>query len=295
MKINKLISILILAAMAMAPSDVFAEAQNAKTPKQEAAVKKTAKPDYSFLNGKTGVVILNRRSEENFTDILNTRFGSRMNKLIYTDSMAGSLSMLKSGRADFMMTPNIVADYVIKRNPDLKYIVFNSDLNLVMLLRDSDLKLRDLFDSALEKLKASGKLAEVYKKWVTELPAGQDPAIPAIEKTSYPETIYVGVSGDMPPLDYVSADGKPAGYNIALLVEISKIIEKNIEVISLDSGGRFAALQSKKIDVFFWQVRPNRKLQESVYKKLAGAKSFSEKYIFTKPYCAIKSGVLLKK
>ena len=203
--------------------------------------------------------------------------------------------MLKSGRVDFVLTPNISADYITQRNPDLKSVIFPIENNLVMMLRNSDVKLRDLFDSAIGKLKASGKLNELYKKWITELPAGQEPAMPKVEKTSYPETIYVGVSGDLPPLDYVAADGKPAGYNIALLAEISKTIGKNIEIISVDSQARLTALQSKKIDVFFWTVRPNSKLQENFNKKMAGAGQVTQKYIITKPYCVVKAAVLLKK
>ena len=278
MKTNRLLSMLLLAGMIAAPMSA-----------------KTAKQDYSFLNGKTGAVTFIRLSEENFKDIINGRLGSKIEKLIYNDSLMGNLSMLKSGRVDFVMTPNISADYIAQRNPDLKSVIFPVDNNLVMMLRDSDVKLRDSFDAAIGKLKASGKLAELYKKWITDLPAGQEPAAATIEKTSYPETIYVGVSGDLPPLDYVAADGKPAGYNIALLAEISKVIEKNIEILSLDSRARITALHSKKIDVFFWTVRPNSKLQENFNNKTAGAERMSKKFIITKPYCAVKSAVLLKK
>ena len=294
MQTNKLVSILALVVMAAAPLVVAGE-QQAKTPAQETAVDKVVKPDYSFLNGKIGAITFINMSEEDFKNIINKRFGSKIEKFIYNDSLTENLAMLKSGRVDFVLTPNISADYITQRNPDLKSVIFPIENNLVMMLRNSDVKLRDLFDSAIGKLKASGKLDEVYKKWVAELPAGEEPAVPTIEKTSYPETIYVGVSGDLPPLDYVSPDGKPAGYNIALLAEISRIIGKNIKILSLDSRARLTALQAKKIDVFFWTVRPNSKLQENFSKKMPDSRQFSKKVIITKPYCAIKSAVLLKK
>ena len=70
------------------------------------------------------------------------------------------------------------------------------------------------------------------------------------------DTIKVGVTGDLPPLDFVNSDGTPAGFNTALLAEISKRIKKNIELVQVDSGARAAALTSGQVDVIFWVVVP---------------------------------------
>ena len=40
----------------------------------------------------------------------------------------------------------------------------------------------------------------------------------------------------MPPLDLVLADGTPAGFNTAVLAEISKRIGKNFEVTDIDGN-----------------------------------------------------------
>ena len=60
----------------------------------------------------------------------------------------------------------------------------------------------------------------------------------------------------MPPLDLVLADGTPAGFNTAVLAEISKRINKNFEIIDIDSNARAVALTSNKIDVVFWVTVP---------------------------------------
>lgn len=60
----------------------------------------------------------------------------------------------------------------------------------------------------------------------------------------------------MPPLDLVLPDGSPAGFNTALLAEISKRIGKNIELVQVDTVARAAALTSKVIDVVFWVILP---------------------------------------
>jgi ABC-type amino acid transport substrate-binding protein len=36
----------------------------------------------------------------------------------------------------------------------------------------------------------------------------------------------------MVPLDYISANGQPAGFNVALLTEIGKLLKINIEFVA---------------------------------------------------------------
>jgi hypothetical protein len=80
------------------------------------------------------------------------------------------------------------------------------------------------------------------------------------------ETIKVAVTGALPPMDYVAADGTPAGFNTALLAEISQRIGKNIELVVVDSVGRAAALASGTVDAVFWtrtSEASNRRASES--------------------------------
>ena len=66
------------------------------------------------------------------------------------------------------------------------------------------------------------------------------------------ETIRVAVTGDLPPYDYIDASGKPAGFNTAILAEISKRIGKQFELVSIESAARAIALSSGSADVVFW-------------------------------------------
>ena len=54
----------------------------------------------------------------------------------------------------------------------------------------------------------------------------------------------------------VLADGTPAGFSTAVLAEISRRINKNIELISVDSVARASILSSKGADVVFWVSVP---------------------------------------
>ena len=312
MKINKWLLTLTAACMITMVNSNYSKAQTAgpeaskttaETSVQKATIEnsiddKTQKQDFAELNGKTGVVTFSRVSEENLKNLINKYFDCKIEKFIYTESTSGCLAALKSGRADFILISDISANYIVQRNPEFKFKTVNKFVDISMVLRSSDTKLKEEFNSALAKIKASGKSDELYKTWITDLPVGQEPSIAKIEKISdTAETVYVGISGDLPPLDYIAADGQPAGYNIALLAEISKIIGKNIEVVSIDSQARLTALEAKKIDVLFLTIKlfDDKATQEKIIKENDEIIEYYKKFTLTDSYCKLKLAFLLKK
>ena len=52
-------------------------------------------------------------------------------------------------------------------------------------------------------------------------------------------------------MDYVAANGTPAGFNTAVLAEIGKRLERNIELVQVNSVGRALALAQGNVDVAF--------------------------------------------
>ena len=80
-----------------------------------------------------------------------------------------------------------------------------------------------------------------------------------LEKAEGRRILKVAVTGDLPPIDLVLADGKPAGFNTAVLSEVGKRLQRNIEIVQVDSGARAAALSGKTVDVIFWAVIPEDK------------------------------------
>ena len=294
MNLKTKLPLIILIGILIIPAPLIA--QTSETAKQAPAIEymDMIKEDYSFLNAKTVTMIFERWEEEKLKALTNVSYNCFIDKIVY-NSLAGCLSMIKSERADLMMTTDITSIYVAQRNPDIKAFICPEKFGTVMMLRASDSASRDLFDAAIKKIKDSGKMDELQKKWIKELPADKEPELTKIEKSAGAETIYVGVSGDMPPLDYIAADGKPAGFNVALLGEISKEIGKNIEIVSLDSQARFAALESKKIDVFFWIVMPLVESVRSQTNDNSAEDALYKKFIVTQPHCIVKTAFLIKK
>ena len=95
--------------------------------------------------------------------------------------------------------------------------------------------------------------------------ASQNDSLPVVEMPTFNNDefdedfeppIRIGVTGDLPPLDYISADGTPSGFNTAILAEISTRLKKNFVLVSIDGGARSVALTSGQVDVVFWVVVP---------------------------------------
>ena len=180
--------------------------------------------------------------------------------LTYYDNLRTMQMGIESGSVDEVSLYKCVADYVTAIDP--KYEVAKNDLvkglgdSFCFAVRKEDTQLKTELDKVIGEMKADGSLDKLIDEYITKADKKQAPPKIDMPKTDGAQTIKVGVTGDLPPLDFVNADGTPAGFNTALLAEIAKRIGKNIEIIDIDSGARAAALSGKQIDVVFWAVVP---------------------------------------
>ena len=183
----------------------------------------------------------------------------RAPKHIFFDNMPAMISALQSGQIDKISTYDSVAKYLLAKNAAME---ISSDRvpkvsdSFCCGLREDSADLKSELDAAILKLYADGTLANLVKTYITDIKAYED--LPAVDMPNFDgaETIKVAVTGDLPPLDYISADGKPAGFNTAMLAAISQQIGKNFELVDVDSGARAAALTSGQVDVVFWVAVP---------------------------------------
>lgn len=99
-------------------------------------------------------------------------------------------------------------------------------------------------------MKGDGTLDKIILDYTLEPGAVQKSV--EFEKFEGADEIKIAITGDIPPIDYINADGKPAGFNTALLAEIGKRLKMNIKTVNVDTGARTAALTSGRVDVVFW-------------------------------------------
>jgi ABC-type amino acid transport substrate-binding protein len=167
------------------------------------------------------------------------------------------LTALKSKRVDAIYSSAEASKYIMTADNTVKVISSKKHSDgLRMLMRDTDTELLEDINSSIAKLKADGILDQLYEKYIANVTLDDLVAapeeVPVIEGA---DTILVGINGDIPPYDYMTADGKPSGYNVALATEISRVLGKNVSFVFIPTEARFSALLSKntrRLDVFFW-------------------------------------------
>lgn len=224
-----------------------------------------AKPiDKDGAKIKLGMIKRLNVSEENFDDLmkkveetLNVKIASH--KSIFFDSLPQMQAALQSGQIDEISTYRSVARYMIAKDPRFSLLKDHS-LEFIdsfcFALRDDETELRGTLNRVIREMQDDGTLDRLTKEYITDINAANDP--PAVELPHFDsaQTIKIAVTGDLPPLDFVSADGKPAGFNTAVLAEIGNRLIKNIELVQVESGARAAALSSGNVDVVFWAIVP---------------------------------------
>ena len=297
---KKIMSILLASAMAAAMltgcgSSSSAPAESDAT---EKSIEATVSSDSSGEKIRIGVLSILNINEDGFNEMLRTRADARriitdddspkrLREIIYYDNLDSMLMALEAGDVDRMELPKSTADYLAANNAKMQMLDRTNDsekLNeedqrllerlfstgFAFLMREDSEKLRDDFDDALDDMKEDGTLDKMIKEYITDVIAGKEPKAVEFEDKG-DETIKVAVTGDLPPMDYVAADGSFAGFNTALLAEIGKRLNKKIELKQVDSAARAMTLSSKEADVVFWTRvgtgKPDEETMEKIEKR----------------------------
>lgn len=169
-------------------------------------------------------------------------------------SLTEMLLALDSGLIDGACVPEFTGKYLLARNDDLRagMFEFSNVKESYYMGFYQNAELRDRVNDVLADMKADGTLYSLEKAYLKDLSIEPEPA--KFETFDGAETIKVAVTGDLPPIDYVAADGTPAGFNTALLAEIGKRLKINIELINIESSARTISLTSRVADVIFWYL-----------------------------------------
>ena len=210
-----------------------------------------------------GMISSLNMSEQKINATLQSMYASDHNgNFVYYDNLNSMLMGLNSDSVDEISTYKSVADYLLARDQNLKLddshkLKLKLEDKFCCAVKSDNPELLDLLNGAIDAMKNDGTLEALTKQYITDVKV--DEGIDAVEMPNVPghQTFKVAVTGDLPPLDLIKADGTPAGFNTAVLAEISKRIGKNFELVSVDSAARAAALSSGKVDIVFWVRVPN--------------------------------------
>ena len=184
----------------------------------------------------------------------------------YYDTLNAMLMGLQAGEVNAIQAPYYTGKYLCSSNDNLMMRVeyhpekateitdwalrwFGSGYSFMM--KEENTALRDAFDAQITAMKEDGTLQKLIDEYIIKASEGGEPVAIAFEKFEG-DPIRIAVTGSLPPMDYVAADGTFAGFNTAVLAEIGKRLQKNIELVQVDSVGRALALSEGTVDVVFW-------------------------------------------
>lgn len=215
------------------------------------------------------------------------QIGGKPKEVRYFNRYSDCIMAVKSGKIDAALSPKFCADYFVKRNTDLKMVANEPvKVNVVMAVRSEDAQLKNELDKAITTLQENGSLKRLEDQWVTNLPVNNELSNGELPEIAGARTVNVGVCGDYIPLDYIAANGRPAGYNVALLTEMGKLLKINFKFVSVETQARFTALSSKKIDLIFCNLDANTPGLQALKNK---------SWVATKPYFSSQVGCFLVK
>ncbi len=172
---------------------------------------------------------------------------------IVCNSLPDMLLALNSGRIDYFRTTSAVAAFLANRDPSLSIVSKKSRTKfyrMAVLPKNRDLCER--LDEAITALKKDGTLNDLQKIHIDGANAGGTPEKTVLPVFKEAKTIRAAITGDLPPMDYISEDGTPAGYDLAILSALANYLKINIEPVPMNSAARMTALSSGKVDVLFW-------------------------------------------
>lgn len=246
----------------------------------------------NVLKLKTGILSRSAMGEEESEKIIGDHtaehvLGDMEFALTYYDNLSSMLMALQAKDIYVMILANSVAEYVVAQNDALMIAaerpgegLQQNTTSYQMMMKEEDAEIHQKFNDAIVALKEEGVIDELIETHIKGHTDGSNPKPVELPVIDGAKTIKVAVTGDIPPIDYVAADGTPAGFNLALLAEIAKKAEMNIEVVQVDTGARVAALTSGRADVLFW-VNAN---SCTVHGNFEEGSDIPEGTIVTEPY-----------
>ena len=225
-------------------------------------------------------------TEDELNDVLkDIMTQSICNRYVFYDNMTDMVMALQRGDIVVLETDQNTVRYIASRYDgivDRPPYLNPNNLIFCMLLRGEDVELRDQISAKIIEMKEDGTIEQLRKRYVEDVIAGNEPDAVVPEVFPGARTIKVAVTGDRPPMDYVSPGNEPMGFNTALIAEIAKRMGINVEFVNSTSGSRGIQLATGVCDIVFW-------MEVGDFENWEGAdfEDQPENTIVTEPYMSV--------
>ena len=184
----------------------------------------------SFAEHRVGVLERIKLSPEKLAELIriNTQIFSEFSNnpqkpaFKFYRSLNEMVLALNAGDIDEVTLPEAVADYILSNNPEyfINCLLILRELRVMLSFgfKDDRRELAESFNKALREMKQDGTLAVLQSRYIhpdsAALTNADTITPPVFRKFEDAPTIRAAVTGDLPPIDYIAADGKPEGFII---------------------------------------------------------------------------------
>ena len=225
-------------------------------------------------------------TEDELNEVLREiMVNSICNRYVFYDRMSDMVMGLSRGDIVVLETDQNTVRYIVSRNDNIvdrpPYLNPNN-LFFAMLLREEDKELRDQISACIAGMEGDGTMEQLRQRYIEDVINGDDPEAVVPETFPGAGTIRVAVTGDRPPMDYVSAGDEPIGFNTALIAEVAKRLGVNIQFVNTTCESRGMALATGVCDIVFWMEIGDFENWEG-----AGLEDQPENTVVTEPYMSV--------
>ena len=173
---------------------------------------------------KLGLLSKLNSSEEEFLDTWKKTYAPKNENLEiivkFYDTLPAMQMALNAGEIHEIILPDVVAEYIMNTNKEYvsRLVLRSKGMGLAFGFREDSKELRDSFNAALSELRDDWTLSSLEGVYIAS-PNEQSLEPVEFVKFEGADTVKVAVTGDLPPIDFIAADGRPAGFNTAVLAE----------------------------------------------------------------------------
>ena len=95
------------------------------------------------------------------------------------------------------------------------------------------------------------------------------------EESKVPDKLIVGTNAEFPPFEYMNDKKQPDGFDIAMIKEIGKRMDKKVEIQNMEFKSLIGAMESNSINTIIAGMTKTKERQKSV--------DFSDSYYTSNP------------
>ncbi len=245
---------------------------------------KSAKAESGDQFVKSGTLTKANVSQEELSQMMNA-LDDVERQMVYFDNLSSMVLALKSDNIDEFWSTTPVGKYVVENNEDFTMAEIDSGVKYSMCMMEENQVVCDLISEAIKSMKEDGTLQKLQADLIDGENINLETADYTLPAFDSEVVIKVGITGDLPPMDYTLADGTPRGFNVAFLAELSNRMGMNVEIVNIDSSSRTVALTSGKVDALFW-VSVSDLDGDGIFSDVPKGTVLSEPYFETK-HCTV--------